>query len=127
MKWNDNKGGVHGAQGDVEQIAKEVREWQRANTRTLGYNDRWALRSKIIPEDVPQAFSHWTYVHSKSDLLVCDIQGQQANKFYLTDPAIHSRAEKGPYFGRTDHGIKGQQAFFKTHKCNNLCLVLGLR
>ena len=29
----------------------------------------------ILDEDVPQAFSHWSYVYTKRELLVCDLQG----------------------------------------------------
>jgi len=30
-------------------------------------------------------------------------------------------------YGRTDMGTKGQHNFFKTHKCGELCFVLGRR
>lgn len=65
-----------------------------------------AIASKIIDDDVPQAFSHWTYVWTKHDRLVCDLQGVlEKNVFVMTDPAIHSRT--WPSFGPTDRGNSG--------------------
>ena len=42
----------------------------------------------------------------------------------LTDPAIHSMTP-GCY-GFTDHGPSGVKRFFKTHKCGNTCIQMGL-
>ena len=44
--------------------------------------------------------------------------------FRLTDPCIHSN-RRGK-FGRTDHGKGGHTNFFKTHKCNAACKLLGI-
>ncbi len=61
---------------------------------------------KILDDDVPQAFSHWTYVFTKHDRLVCDLQGVlERNVFVMTDPAIHTRS--GDKLGPTDHGEEG--------------------
>jgi hypothetical protein len=80
----------------------------------------------VSPEDrnTPHAFSHWTWVASGGQLLVCDIQG--VGDLY-TDPQIHSNA--GPQnflYGRGDMGIEGIQRFFASHKCNDLCRWLAL-
>jgi hypothetical protein len=87
------------------------------------------LFDSILPDDVPHAFSHYTFVYSKRDALVCDLQGvltlDSPPVFELTDPAIHS--SQGRMFGKTDHGRKGFAEFFKTHKCNPLCEALGLK
>ena len=84
-----------------------------------------SVASEILDDDVPQAFSHWTYVYTKHDRLVCDLQGVlEKNVFVMTDPAIHTRS--GNYLGPTDQGESGQHNFFKTHKCNPLCKALGL-
>lgn len=46
-------------------------------------------------DDIPQAFSHFTYRFTKRRLLVCDLQGvltQSASgqaSFEFTDPVIH--------------------------------------
>ena len=88
-----------------------------------------ALRTTFKHEDIPQAFSHFTYRHSQRKALVCDLQGVLNTSvrppiFELTDPVIHSR-KKGSY-GRTDAGEKGWNKFFCTHDCNELCRQLNL-
>ena len=82
-------------------------------------------KDQIIDEDVPQAFSHWTYQYTHAEKLVCDLQGVLTNRFELTDPAIHSK--EGKRFGLTDKGRKGMRDFFETHKCNPLCKALSLK
>jgi len=82
-------------------------------------------KDQIIDEDVPQAFSHWTYQYTYGEKLVCDLQGVLTNRFELTDPAIHSK--QGKIFGLTDKRTKGMRAFFETHKCNPLCKALRLK
>jgi hypothetical protein len=85
----------------------------------------------VQPEDVPQAFTHFSYVITGRKLMVCDLQGVllQTNPpvFELTDPVIHYRSRRGRkhVFGRTDKGQRGFGEFFKTHECNDLCRLLG--
>ena len=81
-------------------------------------------------EDFVQAFSHWTYLDSNRQLLVCDIQGVlneegRVPRFELTDPCICSKNSKARY-GKTDVGMKGFRSFKHSHKCNNVCHGLGL-
>eukprot|EP01012_Entosiphon_sulcatum_P039272 TRINITY_DN5164_c0_g1_i2.p1 TRINITY_DN5164_c0_g1~~TRINITY_DN5164_c0_g1_i2.p1 ORF type:complete len:441 (-),score=43.45 TRINITY_DN5164_c0_g1_i2:10-1332(-) len=71
--------------------------------------------------NTPQAFSHFSYCHSKGQLLICDIQGVD-DKY--TDPQIHSRDGKG--FGKGNMGVEGMLKFFETHRCNSVCLYLDL-
>ena len=87
----------------------------------------------IVNEEVPQAFSHFTYMWSKREKIVCDLQGvldtsQKPPVFEFTDPVIHYKSKSGRknVFGRTDKGQKGINDFFVTHKCNNVCKALGL-
>jgi len=72
-------------------------------------------------EEVPQAFSHFSFHVSGGSVLVCDIQGVASN---YTDPQIHSIDGKG--FGIGNIGKEGMTAFIKTHKCNRICSKLGL-
>lgn len=86
----------------------------------------------IIPEHVPQAFSHHTFRYTQRKQLVCDLQGvldvsTNPPVFELTDPVIHSNYDyKSGLFGKTDHGHKGMRDFMNSHICNDLCHLLGL-
>ncbi|KAJ1469829.1 kinase-like domain-containing protein, partial [Baffinella frigidus] len=71
--------------------------------------------------ELPQAFSHFTWEFSKASLLVCDIQG--VGNFF-TDPQIHSH--DGESFSMGNLGQAGIDRFFKSHKCNNICRLIGL-
>ena len=62
---------------------------------------------------------HWSWVHSKGELMIADLQGVRSDKDYsLTDPAIMSL--NGDY-GETDTGVEGMLMFFLNHQCNNFC------
>ena len=82
--------------------------------------------------DFVHAFSHWVYVTSNHNLLVCDLQGVldlegKSPVFRLTDPAINSKNRSKKYrFGKTDLGMKGIRNFCRSHKCNRVCKALGL-
>ena len=85
----------------------------------------------IQTEDVPQAFSHFTYEHSKDKKLVCDLQGiwNPDDGFVLTDPVVHYVSSRGKKHknGVTDKGLEGVKRFFGTHECNALCTKIGLK
>lgn len=93
----------------------------------------------LTPEQVPQCFSHFTYVKCKRMMMVVDLQGvlqkrpDGLEEYALTDPAIHKRKKNKRStrfaswtFGRTDRGESGMRAFIETHKCNDMCRILGL-
>ena len=52
---------------------------------------------------VPQAYSHFSYVESQRDLLVCDVQGH-GQSFRYTDPQVHSTDKR---YGKADLGDDG--------------------
>jgi len=80
--------------------------------------------------DVPQAFSHFSYEYSRGKQLVCDLQGvwNADDGFVLTDPVVHYVSSSGRRHknGATDKGVEGVQRFFRTHKCGALCKKLLL-
>lgn len=133
-KWNDNKGGVfnvnktmapNGPLATIGEDDEDDEDDEQEGAAPLSKSRLTAAQmTRIIDEDVPQAFSHWTYDYTKSHSLVCDVQGVLDKSFQLTDPAIHSSAQR---FGPTDHGKNGQRLFFSTHECNPLCDVLNLK
>jgi hypothetical protein len=145
-KWSDNKGGVHNLPKRDDEILDTILKFEGLGLDRIDEEDededgsvdsggkeednivssaRKDLMDSILDDDVPHAFSHYTYVYSKHVRLVCDIQGVLHHNpplFELTDPAIHSKDKVR--FGKTDFGRKGMTDFFKTHECNPLCHVL---
>lgn len=85
-------------------------------------NNGWVNPRKA--SDYLPAFSHWTWIVTGRQELVCDLQGVYINsKYSITDPAIHSLEQK---FGITDFGKLGIRKFFETHKCTEICKKLKL-
>ena len=71
-----------------------------------------------------QAFSHFTYVKTRGNLMVVDLQGIVDNgSFILTDPQVLSRKKM---FGRGDLGVEGFHLFFDKHRCGETCIALKL-
>lgn len=86
--------------------------WQKFNSNT-----GWTQNE----ESVLNAFSHWTYHHSKGEHLVCDLQGidcDGTDSYELTDPVVMSKDKS---FGATDLGIVGISNWFYHHQCGEHC------
>ena len=88
---------------------------------------------QVDPTEYIHAFTHFTYLFTNKQAMVCDLQGVYNSDmtpptFELTDPAIHYRSKSGKnnVFGRTDAGEAGMDLFFKTHKCNRVCKLMQL-
>ena len=65
------------------------------------------------------AFVHWSWLHTKGQEMVCDLQGtRDENGYHLTDPVILSLNNT---YGETDMGIEGMAMFFMNHQCNDIC------
>lgn len=125
--FTNSKGNVIFRKGEntsVEQIVNG--EWEKFNS-----NSGWSSGNATLPD----AFSHWTWVETGGDMLVCDLQGHRGRPggpkyagreeyyYLLTDPAIISKDQR---FGMTDLGSVGISNFFAHHECNSLCYSLGL-
>ena len=92
-------------------------------------NSGWC--SGIDP--ILEAFSHWSWVQSGEQELVCDLQGHRGNGslpylgnsyyYLLTDPAICSASRQ---YGESDLGKQGIHAFFNHHTCNEWCERLDI-
>jgi hypothetical protein len=85
----------------------------------------------ISSDEVAQAFSHFSYISERRNMLICDLQGVFDSKnrvLRLTDPVIHHFGFKDGDFkekyGRTDRGIKGIEDFLDTHECCGLCTYM---
>jgi len=86
-------------------------------------NVGWTLRSPRSA--VLDSFSHYTWVKSNKELVVCDLQGVvKYDRIYLTDPAIHCRDYMK--LGRTNFSTRGMKEFFSRHRCNEICKTMKL-
>ena len=74
--------------------------------------------SKSVALAMP-AFMHWSWVQSKGELMIADLQGVRLDDGYtLTDPVILSSSNE---YGVTDMGVEGMAMFFMHHECNSFC------
>ncbi len=89
-------------------------------------NNGWINSKEASGNELMPAFAHWTWVKSRGQHLVCDLQGVEGNPrgYHLTDPAIHSLTRE---YGQTDLGKRGIDLFFQTHVCNSVCRSLGVQ
>ena len=130
-KWNNNAGLVRGPTAD-EMAASTSGERLGVGSMAVLEEDEEDDEdyAPIQVSDVPQAFSHFSYEHSRGKMLVCDIQGvwNAEDGFVLTDPVVHYVSSSGRRHknGATDKGLDGVKSFFSTHKCNGLCAKLRL-
>lgn len=135
-KWNNNNGWHNGKKcrrSDLHDIQEEeggealIVENGSAN-QPLDLTEDNEDNIFVSHDEVAQAFSHFSFVHSARKMLICDLQGiydHRSNLFRFTDPVIHyhdarKHSQRGLY-GRTDMGRKGIHDFFKSHQCNCLC------
>ncbi|CAE8600064.1 unnamed protein product [Polarella glacialis] len=82
------------------------------------------INTDLPHSEVMQAFSHFTFVKSRGQCMVVDLQGVYDEGFLLTDPQLHS---DGRRFGKGDFGLQGMRLFFEHHVCGPTCEALGLR
>ena len=100
--------------------------------RYVKYNTNSGWVSDISGDyaDACQAFSHYTWVKSGKQLVVCDLQGvAKSNKILLTDPAIHSEDYTllTPKHGGNNLGPPGIKTFFASHRCSRVCKKMRLQ
>ena len=126
-KWNTNDGYVDG-------MSMEDYNCIKRSERVVEEGPSSALDCSFAIDDIPQAFSHFTYIFSKRKYLVCDLQGvlsEDSNEpvFELTDPVIHySEMTNRLDFGRTDRGQDGIDDFLDRTSvltCATCCIVAG--
>jgi len=71
-----------------------------------------------------QALVHFTYIESKGNEILGDIQGW---KGILTDPQIHSKYATWNFYATGNGGPAEIIKFEKTHRCNEICQKLKLQ
>ena len=130
--WGQTKKGI-----SVSKRSTGYKKWNN-NARWVYDHKQKESYSPCLPSGTPdeplegalysdalQAFSHWTYEHSKEAILIADLQGKcrkdqvfegsHGPVFTLTDPVIHGRKPEGTKQqsnGRTDLGKRGIANFF---------------
>ena len=125
----DNDGDDDDENDDKEEYEEEDDDMDGG---VVGTTSGRASDLRIENDDTPQAFSCFTYQFTCRKMLVCDLQGvynTDRTMFEFTDPAIHHYQSGGSkrYYGRSDRGEKGIDAFLATHVCTNLCRLLKRR
>jgi hypothetical protein len=105
-----------------EQVAVEKLipgKWEKFNS-----NGGWSSGRHLLPD----ALSHWTWVHSQGDYLLCDLQGVRTSGrdacYVFTDPAIITKKPRA--YGDADLGTRGISNWFANHTCNALCHRIGI-
>jgi len=86
---------------------------------------KWCNNNGVISQEAKStaitmpAFMHWSWVHTRGEMMVADLQGVRRNDGYtLTDSAILSI---NGIYGYTDTGLVGMAMFFLHHECNQIC------
>lgn len=127
--------GTIGEEEDEEDDEEEDegKVYQGMIDKTIAANPLAFMCRDVEACHVPQAFSHYTFEKSSRNLIVVDLQGVfdfSTNTYHLTDPVVHRRHKKAGNvwsMGRTDRREAGIKAFFETHRCSDVCRILGLR
>ena len=67
------------------------------------------------------AFMHWSWVHTKGQLMIADLQGVRGDdRFSLTDPVIMFVDNS---YGPTDTGVEGMIMFFRNMNATNFVAI----
>ena len=105
-----------------------VEEFLEGELDKFNSNSGWTYKNVLTgAAEVAQAFSHFTYKHSRKQEILVDVQGLVKNKhFHLHDIARHTKSQPSP-LEPMNHGRKGIISFFKSHKCHETCRALGLQ
>ena len=144
MEEAEKEGCIEGAldPSSQEALDKRVREegdkfnWGKSiDAQPLASRTRLGryLR-QLSAGEVAQSFSHHSFMVSKRECIVVDLQGKvvvrdEQQVLQLTDPAIHSAREsryQKRRWGLTDKGARGAYDFIRAHRCNSLCSAIGI-
>ena len=112
-----SKGSIHCSLSGIKYLVEPlIRDYERftSNSGWIGDTDDWAVRCM-------EAFTHYSYERTGQTMIVCDLEGRyryNKSRFELSDPAICSQDRR---YGPTDLGVKGIEAFFANHVCNEFC------
>ncbi|KFP13714.1 Transient receptor potential cation channel subfamily M member 6, partial [Egretta garzetta] len=103
-----------------------IEKYMTGEFRKYNNNNGDEITPSSLLEELMLAFSHWTYVYTRGELLVLDLQGVGEN---LTDPSVIKPEDKKSgkmVFGPANLGEGAIRNFIKKHRCNSCCRRLKL-
>ncbi|NWV44245.1 TRPM6 protein, partial [Grantiella picta] len=103
-----------------------IEKYMTGEFRKYNNNNGDEITPTSLLEELMLAFSHWTYVYTRGELLVLDLQGVGEN---LTDPSVIKPEDKKSgkmVFGPANLGEDAIRNFIAKHRCNSCCRKLKL-
>ncbi|XP_039946930.1 transient receptor potential cation channel subfamily M member 6 [Hirundo rustica] len=103
-----------------------IEKYMTGEFRKYNNNNGDEITPISLLEELMLAFSHWTYVYTRGELLVLDLQGVGEN---LTDPSVIKPEDKKSgkmVFGPANLGEDAMRNFIAKHRCNSCCRKLKL-
>ncbi|NXH16467.1 TRPM6 protein, partial [Bucco capensis] len=103
-----------------------IEKYMTGEFRKYNNNNGDEISPSSLLEELMLAFSHWTYVYTRGELLVLDLQGVGEN---LTDPSVIKPEDKksgNMVFGPANLGEEAIRNFVTKHRCNSCCRKLKL-
>ncbi|NXG45761.1 TRPM6 protein, partial [Psilopogon haemacephalus] len=103
-----------------------IEKYMTGEFRKYNNNNGDEISPSSLLEELMLAFSHWTYVYTRGELLVLDLQGVGEN---LTDPSVIKPEDKKSgkmVFGPANLGEGAIRNFITKHHCNSCCRRLKL-
>ncbi|XP_068858589.1 transient receptor potential cation channel subfamily M member 6 [Aphelocoma coerulescens] len=103
-----------------------IEKYMTGEFRKYNNNNGDEITPMSLLEEMMLAFSHWTYVYTRGELLVLDLQGVGEN---LTDPSVIKPEDKKSgkmVFGPANLGEDAIRNFIAKHCCNSCCRKLKL-
>ncbi|XP_065601682.1 transient receptor potential cation channel subfamily M member 6-like [Cyrtonyx montezumae] len=103
-----------------------IEKYMTGEFRKYNNNNGDEITPSSLLEELMLAFSHWTYVYTRGELLVLDLQGVGEN---LTDPSVIKPEDKKSgkmVFGPANLGEDAIRNFIAKHRCNSCCKRLKL-
>nr|XP_038027175.1 transient receptor potential cation channel subfamily M member 6 isoform X1 [Anas platyrhynchos] len=103
-----------------------IEKYMTGEFRKYNNNNGDEITPSSLLEELLLAFSHWTYVYTRGELLVLDLQGVGEN---LTDPSVIKPEDKRSgkmVFGPANLGEDAIRNFITKHRCNSCCRRLKL-
>ncbi|NWY45030.1 TRPM6 protein, partial [Sylvia atricapilla] len=103
-----------------------IEKYMTGEFRKYNNNNGDEITPISLLEELMLAFSHWTYIYTRGELLVLDLQGVGEN---LTDPSVIKPEDKKSgkmVFGPANLGEDAIRNFIAKHRCNSCCRKLKL-